>query len=91
MDELITIEIIAIYIRMLSITRGAFDGCGGFAMTTILKLLNCIAGWRFTIPFVNNNIIINRLIPAVLTSFLFASKSSKNYNGNGNGYFFHNG
>lgn len=91
MNGLITIEVVAIYVCVLAITRDTLNSCCGFAMTTVFKLLNLIASRSFAIPFVNDYPIVNGLIPTVFTFFLFAGIRHKdnNGNGNGNGYFFH--
>lgn len=91
-NKLIAIgKIITIYIGILTIAWNAFIRCYGFAFAAILKLLNLIAWGSIVIPLMNNNTIINGLIPAILAAFiLIASKEGDCKNGDGNGYFFHN-
>ncbi len=89
MKELVTVEIIAIYISVASITWNTLNSSCGFAMTTVLELLNFIVRWCFAVPFVDDNTIINVLIPAVFSFFLLTRKGGKGYNSNGNDQLFH--
>lgn len=82
-------NIITVYVCNGSIARDAFYIGGGFAMATVLKLLDFIASSTIAIPFINDSVIIYCLIPAVLPFLLFTGKGYDSDNGKGNGKFFH--
>lgn len=85
-----TAYIITMNVCYCSIARHTFNASSGFAMAAIFKFLNLIAGLTIVIPLINNNIIMHCLTITILALFLFTSKQGEDYNGGGNGYFFHN-
>jgi hypothetical protein len=85
---LIAIKIVAIDISR-AFTRNALDRSCGFTLTAILKPLNLIRSGRIVIPFMNNNAIVNSLIPTVLSFSLFTKEGHNGYQCNDNCNFFH--